>query len=116
MEARAAEPSSTAPAAAANLPAPPYHHCPAPADEVATPPPKPKPKKSTAGPGLRTPLAVGSGVRVLSARSAAAAASEAAGTSVDESLEIVAVVVAARGRRAVRGARSGVPRNARRHK
>ncbi|CAD6338476.1 unnamed protein product [Miscanthus lutarioriparius] len=106
MEAMAAEPSSPAPAAAANLPTPPYHHCPAPADEVATPPPKPKPKQSTAGPGLRTPSpspsvqVSGHSLHELlllsppppSSRRHRSRTRGATGTSVDESLEIVAVV------------------------
>lgn len=102
MEAMAAEPSSPAPAAAANLPAPPYHHCPDPADEAATPPPK----QSTAGRRLRTPSPSPS-VQVSgyslhdlllqsppprSSRRPRSRTRGAAGTSVDESLEIVAVV------------------------
>ncbi|KAG0515955.1 hypothetical protein BDA96_10G321700 [Sorghum bicolor] len=105
MEAMAAEPSSPAPAAAGNLPTPPYLHCLAPSDEVATPPPKPK--QSTAGPGLRTPspapsvqVSAGHSLHDLlllsppppSSRRHRSRTRGAAGTSVDESLEIVAVV------------------------
>ncbi|XP_066371304.1 reticulon-like protein B17 isoform X2 [Miscanthus floridulus] len=102
MEAMATEPSSPAPAAAANLPTPPYHHCPAPAEEVATPPPK----QSTAGPGLRTPSpspsvqVSGHSLHELlllsppppSSRHLRSRTRGAAGTSVDEILEVVAVV------------------------
>ncbi|WVZ76405.1 hypothetical protein U9M48_024382 [Paspalum notatum var. saurae] len=53
MEAVAADPSTSVLSAAVMLPAPPYHHSPSPADDVATPPPKPKP--STVEAVLRTP-------------------------------------------------------------
>ncbi|CAD6244699.1 unnamed protein product [Miscanthus lutarioriparius] len=82
------------------------HHCPAPANEVATPPPKPKLKQSTDGPGLRTP-SLSPSVQVSghslhdllllstpspSSRRHRSRTRGAVGTSVDESLEIVAVV------------------------
>ncbi|CAL5022363.1 unnamed protein product [Urochloa decumbens] len=95
----AAEPSSPAPPAAATpLPEPPYHH--PPADLLATPPPKPP----AAGAGLRTPSpspsvqVSGYSLHELlllsppppSSRRHRSRARGAAGTGVDESLEMVA--------------------------
>ncbi|KAJ1257127.1 hypothetical protein BS78_K209500 [Paspalum vaginatum] len=102
MKAMAADPSSPVDPAAAMLPAPPYHHSPSLADEVATPPPKPKP--STAEAVLRTPsppspsvLLSGYSLHDLLLLSPPAPSSRghrfrtrvAAGMGVDESLEMV---------------------------
>ncbi|CAN6251343.1 unnamed protein product [Urochloa humidicola] len=99
MEIMAAEPSSPAPPAAATpLPEPPYHH--PPADLPATPPPKP----AVAGAGLRTPSpspsvqVSGYSLHELlllsppppSSRRHRSRARGAAGTGVDESLEMAA--------------------------
>ncbi|CAL4969773.1 unnamed protein product [Urochloa decumbens] len=100
MEVMAAEPSSPAPPAAATpLPEPPYHH--PPADLPATPPPKP----AAAGAGLRTPSpspsvqVSGYSLHELlllsppppSSRRHRSRARGAAGTGVDESLEMAVV-------------------------